>query len=259
MQLAYDGSRFFGWQRQEGFVSVQEALEDALGGLCGEKLTVHGAGRTDAGVHALRQVASFHTATRLSDERLLGALNAHLPAGIVVARMETCRDDFHARFDARGKRYLYRVQTARQRPPFGREYTHFVRDMLDLGAMRRAAHHLIGRRDFSALANAGSPRSSNVRHLSAVRILARRNAFGVVCAADGFLYNMVRTIVGTLIEVGRGRLEAEALPGILASGDRTLAGPTAPPSGLYLLSVQYDEPCFSGRPMGPRGASGLFQ
>lgn len=258
IQVAYDGSRFFGWQRQAGFMSVQEALEEALVSLLGETVTVHGAGRTDTGVHALRQVASFHVQTRLEDERLLHALNAHVASGITVRALETCRDDFHARFDACGKRYLYRVATARFRPPFGRELVHWLRDPLDLAAMRRAAGHLVGRRDFSALANAGSPRSSNVRHLRAVRLVARRAGFGIVVAADGFLYNMVRTIAGTLIEVGRGKLDPDRLPEILASGDRTLAGPTAPPNGLYLLSVQYREPCFGVPRLRARAAPGVI-
>ena len=259
IQVAYDGSRFFGWQRQDGFDSVQESLEDALAGLVGQRVTVHGAGRTDTGVHALRQVASFHVETGLDDERLLHALNAHVAPGITVRRLETCRDDFHARFDAIGKRYLYRVATGRFRPPFGPELVHWVRDPLDLAAMRAAAAHMVGRRDFSALANAGSPRHSNVRTLQALRIVPRREGFGLVAAADGFLYNMVRTIAGTLIDVGRGRFDADAIPAILASGDRKRAGATAPGCGLYLLAVRYDEPCFLGRHRGPRGYPGLFQ
>jgi tRNA pseudouridine38-40 synthase len=259
IQVAYDGSRFFGWQRQDGFDSVQAALEDALCALLGERVTVHGAGRTDTGVHALRQVAHVHVETALDDERLLHALNAHLVPGVIVRRLETCRDDFHARFDATSKRYLYRVATARFRPPFGRGLEHWVRDPLDLGAMRRAAAHLVGRRDFSALANAGSPRASNVRHLRQLRIVARRGSFAVVATADGFLYNMVRTIAGTLIDVGRGRLDADEVPAVLASGDRARAGATAPACGLYLCSVRYAEPCFAGRHRGPRGFPGLFQ
>ncbi|MEM7307717.1 MAG: tRNA pseudouridine(38-40) synthase TruA [Planctomycetota bacterium] len=259
VQLAYDGSRFFGWQRQDGFESVQAAIEEGLQSLLGQTITVHGAGRTDTGVHALGQVASFHVDTRLDDDRLMHALNAHLAPGVVVRRLETCADDFHARFSARGKRYLYRVVTARFRPPFAPELYHWVRDPLDLAAMRRAAAHLRGRRDFSALANAGSPRASNVRNLTAVHIFARRAGFGIVCRADGFLYNMVRTIAGTLIDVGRGKLGADELPAILSSGDRKQAGPTAPASGLVLVSVQYDDPAFRGRHGGPSGYPGLFQ
>ena len=125
MRIAYDGSRFYGWQRQDGFASVQEALEDALAALLGERLGVQGAGRTDTGVHALRQVANVHLETQLPDERLRHALNAHLCEGVVIDRLETCRDDFHARFDARLKRYGYVLWTTRFRPPFGRRGLYF--------------------------------------------------------------------------------------------------------------------------------------
>ena len=138
-EVAYDGTRFHGWQRQDGFDSVQQALEEGLAALLDGVVTVHGAGRTDTGVHGLRQVAHAQVATRLDDDRLRHALNAHVGEGVVVNRLETCRADFHARFDARGKRYLYRVQTARFRPPIGPGYAHFVRDPLDLEAMRAAA------------------------------------------------------------------------------------------------------------------------
>lgn len=244
VQLAYDGSRFYGWQRQEGFESVQEALEDSLAALVGERVTVLGAGRTDTGVHALRQVASFHVDTRLGDERLLFALNAHLPRGVVVRALETCRDDFHAQYDARGKRYLYLVHTTRFRPPFAREHGHWVPQRLDTEAMRRAAAHLVGEHDFTSFANAGSPRRSNVRRIGAFHVVPRRERVALVVQGNGFLYNMVRTLAGTLIEVGLGKLAPEAMGEILAARDRERAGPTAPAGGLVLVAVRYDEPVF---------------
>ncbi len=258
VKVAYDGSEFFGWQRQEGFLSVQEALEEALEGLLGEKVVVHGAGRTDTGVHALGQVANFHVDTRLDDDRLRHALNAHLARGVVLRRLETCRPDFHAQYDARGKRYLYLTLTTRFRSPFAPHLAHWAPQSLDLAAMRRAAQCFVGRRDFKALATAGSERKTTVRTLSAVRLVARRERFAVVVQGDGFLYNMVRTLVGTLIEVGRGKLSAEDVTAILASRDRRRAGPTAPAAGLYLLAVRYAEPCFAGADRGPHGAPGLF-
>ena len=258
VKLAYDGSRFFGWQRQEGFASVQQALEEALEGLVGDKVVVRGAGRTDTGVHACGQVASFHVATRLGDDRLRHALNAHLVDGVVVRRLETCRPDFHAQYDARGKRYLYLVITARFRPPFAPHLTHWVPHALDLGAMRRAAAHFVGKHDFRALATAGSERKTTVRTVSALRLVARRERLAFVVQGDGFLYNMVRTLAGTLLEVGRGKLAPAAMPEILASADRRRAGPTAPAAGLYLLSVRYAEPCFRGPDGGPRGVPGTF-
>ena len=257
--IAYDGSAFFGWQRQAGFDSVQQAVEEVLAGLAGEPVVVHGAGRTDTGVHALGQVAHFRLDTRLSDDRLRHALNFHLPGAVVVRRLETCRDDFHARFDARAKRYAYRVLTSRFRSPFGRDLAHWVCDPLDLGAMRAAGALLLGEHDFRAFASAGSPRRSSVRTLTHLRLVARRRGFWLVVQGDGFLYNMVRTLAGTLLEVGRGKWPAARVGEILASGDRREAGPTAPPGGLFLASVLYPEPVFPGRDRGERGVPGLFQ
>ena len=257
-ELAYDGSLFCGWQRQDGFPSVQAAVEDALASLLDTLVTVVGAGRTDTGVHALRQVAHFHVDTRLDDDRLRHALNAHLAGGVVINRLETCRPDFHARFDARAKRYLYRVATTRFRPPFGRDHQHWINRPLDLRAMRDAARRLVGRHDFAAFGNAGSARKTTVRTLSAVRLIARRDHFAILVQGDGFLYNMVRNIAGTLIDVGSGKREPTAIDRALAGGDRSLVGPTAPARGLYLVRVLYPEPVFTGRDRGPRGAAGLF-
>lgn len=258
LQIAYDGSRFFGWQRQDGFLSVQEALEEALCAIVGARVTVHGAGRTDTGVHALAQVAHCHVETRLDDDRLRHAVNAHVAEGVVVRRLETCADDFHARFGARSKRYLYLTATSRFRPPFGRELCHWVSHPLDLAAMREAAGALVGRHDFAAFGNTGSPRATTVRRIDGVRFVARSRAFAFVIQADGFLYNMVRTIAGTLIDVGRGKLD----PGCVARAIETLRrdelGPTAPPNGLYLASVQYRERAFAGPEPGPFRRPGLF-
>jgi len=244
VRLAYDGSKFFGWQRQDGFHSVQQALEEAVLALTGEVVTVHGAGRTDTGVHALGQVAHFHVGTRLDDDRLCHALNAHLCDGVVIERAETCSPEFHARFDARSKRYLYLTLTSRFRPPFAPEHAHWMSYPLDFAAMRSAARALVGRHDFRAFGNTGSPRVSTVREIHDLRFIARARALALIVQADGFLYNMVRTIAGTLLDIGRGRLDPACIERALASGDRTEAGHTAPPNGLYLISVQYPERAF---------------
>lgn len=258
IRVAYDGSRFFGWQRQDGFPSVQQALEDALLALTGDAVVVHGAGRTDTGVHARGQVAHFHVDTRLTDDRLRHALNAHVDEGVVVERAETCRDDFHARFDARSKRYAYVVATSRFRPPIGRAHAHWVSWPLDLEPMRAAASILRGQHDFKAFGNTGSPRATTVRTLHHLRIVARRRGFAIVAQADGFLYNMVRNLVGTLLDVGRGKLAPTDVERALATGDRDAAGPTAPACGLYLLSVRYPEVLFRGPDAHGAGAPGLF-
>ena len=257
-RVAYDGSRFFGWQRQDGFESVQQALEEAFCALTGSSVVVHGAGRTDTGVHALAQVANAHVESGLDDHRLCHALNAHLPDGVRVPRLETCADDFHARFAARGKRYGYLVATSPFRPPFGEQLCHWTREVLDLGAMRRAARAFEGTHDFSSLATSGSPRSHNVRTLRPIRIVARRRGVAFLVQGDGFLYNMVRTLVGTLLDVGRGRFEAEDVARILAARDRRLSGATAPARGLWLLRVLYAEPVLLRPLRGPRGRAGVF-
>ena len=257
--VSYDGSQFFGWQRQDGFVSVQEVLEEAVTAATGTTVNVHGAGRTDTGVHALGMVAHLHVDTRLTDDRLRNALNAHVSPGVVVRRLETCRDDFHARFDALSKRYLYVIATSRFEPPFGRAHRHWVSYPLDLDRMRRAAADLVGTHDFRAFGNTGSPRKTTVRTLTGLRFVARSDRLAFVVQANGFLYNMVRTIAGTLLDVGRGKLPPECVRRALASGDRDDAGHTAPARGLYFLSAQYDEPLFAGPDEGPHGQAGVFR
>ena len=245
IEVSYDGSLFYGWQRQDGFDSVQAAIEDGLAELLDTVVVIHGAGRTDTGVHGLRQVAHFHVDTRLDDDRLKHAMNAHLPGGVVVRAAETCADDFHARFDARGKRYGYLVQTTRHRPVIGPQYVHWEPVALDFDAMRAAAARMVGEMDFAAFGNTGSPRKTTVRRVTHVRIVRRRERFAVVVQGNGFLYNMVRTMAGTLLAVGKGRMTPDEVSAALEARDRKLAGPTAPARGLTLVRVLYDEPTFS--------------
>jgi len=239
IKVAYDGSRFFGWQRQDGFESVQGAIEGALLEVTGQELTVRGSGRTDTGVHALAQVAHFHIDTHLTDNRLWHAVNAHLPEAVTVTALKTARPDFHAQKTAIGKRYGYLIETTRFPSPFLRERACFVRGDLDLGRMRRGARHFVGEHDFTSLASAGSVRASNVRRVFGVHVVERKTGLAVVVGGSGFLYNMVRTMAGTLIQVGRGRMEPDAVADVLVGRDRKLAGPTAPAAGLYMLSVRY--------------------
>jgi tRNA pseudouridine38-40 synthase len=259
MLLSYDGSRFHGWQRQDGLDSVQQELEDTLHGLCGERVVIHGAGRTDTGVHAVGQVAHCLIPTTLEDDRLRHALNANLPGALRVQRLETCSSAFHARFDARSKRYAYFTATSRFQPPFAAHLCHWVHWPLDRRRMQAAARELVGRHDFAAFGNTGSPRATTVRTLRGLKLVARREGFVMLVEADGFLYNMVRTIAGTLLEVGRGKISPEQVREALRTGERTLAGPTAPACGLYLWRVRYPEPVFAGPDRGPSGVPGLFQ
>jgi tRNA pseudouridine38-40 synthase len=242
MKVAYDGAKFFGWQRQDGFESVQGALEQALLDVTGQELTVRGSGRTDTGVHALAQVAHVHLDTDLADNRLWHAINANLPQGVIVRALQTAAPDFHAQRSAIGKRYGYLIETTRFPSPFWRERACFVRGSLDLERMRAAARHFVGEHDFTSMASTGSERKSNVRRVFGVHLRARKTGLAIVVGGSGFLYNMVRTMAGTLIQVGRGRIEPDRVAAILAAKNRQLAGPTAPAGGLYLLSVRYPEP-----------------
>jgi tRNA pseudouridine38-40 synthase len=235
--LGYDGTRFSGWQRQPGARTVQGELEEAVRRITGKRTAVHGAGRTDAGVHALGQVASLRGAFRLSDEVLLRALNAVLPADVRVFSLAEAPPDFHARKSARSKTYRYRIVHAPQPNPLDRCYVLHWPYPLKIGRMRRAAGLFTRTADFSAF-------SSN-RDRSPIRTVTRselrRSGVEIVYTieAQGFLRYMVRTIVGTLLEVGRGRLEPEAIEEIFRSRDRALAGPTAAAKGLTLIRVDY--------------------
>jgi tRNA pseudouridine38-40 synthase len=237
--LEYDGASFHGWQRQAGFPSVQEAVERAFESATGERPVVHGAGRTDAGVHALGQCAHARTSTRLSDEVLLRALNAYLPPSVVVRDVRTAAADFHARFCARRKRYAYRVVLRPVRPALARGRTLWLREGPDLDRMRRAARMLLGRHDFRAFAAADLAPRDTVRTLSSIHVRRTREGLLFVLEADGFLPRMVRSIVGTLLEVGRGALSPEDVDRTLRSKDRSGVGATAPAEGLYLLRVKY--------------------
>ncbi|MBC8451331.1 MAG: hypothetical protein H8D72_01345 [Planctomycetes bacterium] len=170
------------------------------------------------------------------------ALNAYLPKGVIVRALKTAPADFHSQKSACGKRYAYLIEVGRFPSPFYRGRACFVRSELDLAAMRRAARHFVGEMDFSSMASSGSPRTSNVRRIYGLHLMRRKTGLALVVGGSGFLYNMVRTVAGTLIQVGRGRLEPDAVGAILAAQDRTLAGPTAAANGLYLVSVRYPEP-----------------
>ncbi len=259
LQIAYDGSAFFGWQRQDGFTTVQETIEDAVAQLTGEEVTAQGSGRTDTGVHALRQVANFHVQTRLTDDRFRHGINAHLPESVVVNRVETCADDFHSRFSAVGKRYVYVISTRRFKPSHAERQTAWCPQPLDFALMERAALDLIGDHDFLGLSSVGSnPGKSTVRRVKRLRWIKRRDTLAFAIEAEGFLYNMVRTIAGTLVDIGRQRLPEDCIRQVLLSRERNSAGPTAPAGGLYLLRVLYNESTFPGVDPGPNGTPGIF-
>lgn len=242
LTLQYDGTDYVGWQRQGVGVSIQGLLEDALERFEGSPVTVHGAGRTDAGVHALGQVASVSMAATIETPTLARALNAVLPAGVRVLGVDEMPAGFHARFSAVGKVYDYRIVNAPIVSPFVQRYAWHVRPPLDFDAMREGAGMLVGAHDFAAFQGAGSHVTSTERIVRAIewedgggydRPLIMR------IRGDGFLRHMVRNIVGTLVDVGLGRWTAAQVSAIRGSLDRTQAGPTAPAQGLFLVSVLY--------------------
>ena len=250
--LAYDGTDYVGWQRQASGTSIQGLLEDALRAFGDGDVAVSGAGRTDAGVHALAQVASFAMPRPIAPEVLVRALNARLPEAVRVLSAAGMPASFHARFDARAKTYRYRIWNDDVLPPFERRYMWHVPGSLDVAAMQRAAELLVGEHDFAAFQSAGGDVATTVRTVFSSRIAecVPRSDGGLAAgpqsplleytvSADGFLRHMVRAIVGTLVEIGRGRKDPEWIARILASRHRSAAGRSAPAHGLFLVGVAY--------------------
>lgn len=240
--VAYDGRNFVGWQRQETGLSVQGVLEEALSRVCDHPVSVHGSGRTDAGVHALGQAAGFVTDSARTPEQIIRGGNCLLPPEVAILTAEEKPADFHARFSALGKRYDYELLTGPVRHPLYYKRAWWVGPDLDWEAVAEALPAFIGERDFAAFQSAGSEVSSTVRTIHGAALsrsgpLTRRLTF----VGSGFLRHMVRAMVGLLAETGKGRLPAASIPEIIASGDRRRAGPTAPADGLYLFGVFYDQ------------------
>jgi tRNA pseudouridine38-40 synthase len=239
LTVAYDGTRFVGWQRQAEGESIQGLIEEALTRVEGAPVTVHGAGRTDAGVHALGQVASVGVTCRHDTATLTRALNAHLPTDIRVLAIEEQDRGFHARFSARSKCYRYRIQTAAIASPFERAYAWHLPEPLDVDAMRAAASMLVGRHDFAAFQSAGGVTTETVRTMTRSELTQGGLLVYEICG-NGFLRHMVRAITGTLVDVGRGRRAAAGMTALLQGGTRAQAGKTAPAHGLFLVGVDYD-------------------
>ncbi len=259
LTIAYDGAGYVGWQRQADGTSIQGVLEAAIARVEGHEVTVTGAGRTDAGVHALAQVASVRVRSTIACDSYVRALNAMLPDDIRVRRVDEMPDDFHARFNVRHKTYRYRVLNAPIASPFDARYAWHVSFPLDVDAMRTALARCVGTHDFAVFQGAGGTVDHTVRTILRAQIVCPQilspsshdparilpddpdaRLLMIEMTGDGFLRHMVRIIVGTLVEVGRGRWPPEELDRLLSSRDRTQAGPTAPPHGLFLVQVTYD-------------------
>lgn len=240
--VSYDGTKFSGWQWQPGRRTVQGELETAIRKVTGEELRVVSSGRTDAGVHAMAQCVSFATQSHLPPETLRRALNANVPADLAVQGAEEVREGFNAIDDAVSKRYRYVINDGPRRDVFARDYAWYLFYTLDVEAMDRAAQSLRGTHDFKSFETSGSARVSTVRtihDISARRLEQPGGRIHVEVEANGFLYNMVRNIVGTLVQVGRGKRPVEWPAEVLAQRDRRCAGMTAPPQGLFLVQVNF--------------------
>ena len=249
--LSYDGTTFHGWQVQPGLPTVQGVLASAVAHVTGEAVLPQGSGRTDTGVHAEGQVASFTLTSPIPAANLLRALNRALPPTIRVLAAEPATDDFHARRSARGKTYQYRIHTAEPCPPWIAPYVFACNLPLDLDAMQQAAQLVLGEHDFTSFAAAdpdlhtrgnGAPPEhlpSNVRTIFTSDWQREDNSLLYTVRGSGFLHHMVRNLVGTFLDVGRGRTGADEISAILAAQSRSAAGPTAPASGLFLMHVEY--------------------
>ncbi len=238
--IEYDGSGFHGWQRQQKDRTVQATIEKALAVMTRETVTLIGSGRTDAGVHALGQVASFRTRSRLDAEAFFNGLNGLLPDDVVVRACDPMPDAFHARFDVKSKRYRYHILNRPIAPAVGRQFVWYIRRPLDTATMAQAAGALLGTHDFKAFEGTGSPRDHTIRTVTDSTVTATAGGnLNYDIEANGFLRFMVRNIVGTLVEVGLGKVAARDIQEILQSKDRSRAGATAPPHGLFLLNVTY--------------------
>lgn len=238
--LAYDGSRFVGWQRQADGESIQGLLEDALARFEGGPVTVHGAGRTDAGVHALGQVASARVTFAHDVSTLTRALNAHLRPEVRVVSVADADEAFHARFSSRAKTYRYQIRNTAVADPFDRAFVWHLPEPLAVESMALASASLVGTHDFGAFRSVGSEVASSVRTVTRSEWRQNDGLLTYEISGDGFLRHMVRAIVGTLVEIGRGWRQPEDIPALLAGGTRAHAGATAPPHGLFLVSVDYD-------------------
>ena len=237
--ISYDGTDYVGWQTQPNGISVQETIEKAIFEVTGEHTTLQGSGRTDSGVHARAQVAHFDTDARMSADKFAIALNTHLPSDIRIVYSEETDLSFHARFSAKEKQYRYFVQTGPHADVFSRKYSLHAYMPLDLQIMNEAAAEVIGTHDFTAFMSAGREVESAVRTITVSR-WEKQGCFLVYSVqGNGFLYNMVRILVGTMLGMGSGRISADSMSNALATCSRRASGPTAPPHGLILWRVIY--------------------
>ncbi len=242
LEIEYDGSNYVGWQIQNRHTgkSIQQQIEKVLRKILQEKVQLFASGRTDSGVHAIAQVANFRTNSQISSDRLQLALNGNLPQDIVITKINDMPADFNSRFSAKSKVYRYTILNRKYHSPLLRNTVYFYHHPLSVSLMRRQAKALLGKHDFKAFCASGSKVKDTTRTIKKITIKKTSSGFITIdIEADGFLYNMVRNIIGTLIAIGRGKLTSVSMREILNSRNRRLAGPTAPANGLILFKVNY--------------------
>ena len=239
IKIEYDGTNYSGWQMQSNAITIQEEIVKAIKKLTNENTLVNGSGRTDAKVHAREQVANFHIKSTIPAKQITRGLNHFLPPDIAIIGTEDVEEEFHARYWAKGKIYSYHIYNHLQRSALLRNYSYHIPGQLDLKNMGKAAGLLIGTHDFKGFMNSGSKVKDTIRTIHDIKIRKVENDLVLTFEGNGFLYNMVRIMVGTLVEISMGRREIDSLEEILTMGDRNKAGHTAPPQGLFLDRVIY--------------------
>ncbi|NLP13620.1 MAG: tRNA pseudouridine(38-40) synthase TruA [Clostridium sp.] len=240
MIIQYDGSRYYGWQRLgDTDKTIQGKIEGVLKRMTDEDIEIVGASRTDAGVHAINQVANFHTNCDKPIEYMLDFCNRYLPKDIVISDMREVKERFHSRYNAKAKKYLYRIWNGRFHDPFFGKYSYHISREMNIDLMRQAGNNLVGEHDFTSFTTLKSKKKSKVRKVYSIDIDKRGDMVEIMFYGKGFLYNMVRIMTGTLIEVGLEKIKPDSMADILKGMDRSLAGPTVPPHGLVLYEVEY--------------------
>lgn len=239
LTIEYDGTNYCGWQKQNNEKTIQEEIEKAIYEAVGEVVEVIGSSRTDAGVHARGMVANFKTNATIPFDKFKYAINDKLPEDISIIESEEVKNEFHARYDSKGKTYCYSIINRQQKIAIGRNYAYHFKWSLDIEKMQEACKYFIGKHDFKAFRSLGSSVKTTERTIKELYIEAKGESINIFITADGFLYNMVRIIVGTLLKVGRGKIPVEDIEKIILSGDRKKVGPCVPANGLILEKVYY--------------------
>ncbi|MBI5778884.1 MAG: tRNA pseudouridine(38-40) synthase TruA [Planctomycetes bacterium] len=239
LAIEYDGTNYCGWQIQQNAKAVQDVITEALTKITGHKITLYGASRTDSGVHAKGQAANFRTRSRMTPQQFIKALNSNLPDDIAIRAAKEVPKSFNSMYDAKSKDYRYTILNSFIRSVLDRNFYYFAPYRISLARMKKAARYLVGRHDFRAFASKSSAKENCIRKIYSIKIVKKNEYVYVDIKGNGFLYNMVRTIVGTLLLVAQGKIKPESIREILNSQERKKAGPTAPAKGLCLIKVNY--------------------